>query len=116
MVNNMKKNGYTLIELLSVVAALGIVALITITKVSYAFENINNPTEQKEQMNHLVEQAAVAFARSKNDEYKKDEDTYIYAKEIAASGFLFEKEEYNSLKVKISYDKNTKSFQAEVVE
>jgi len=110
------KNGYTLIELLVVVAVLGVIALITITKVSFAFENINNPEEQKEQMNNLVEQAAIAYARSKKDEFVKEEDTYIYAKEIASAGFLFEKEEYNSLKVKISYEKNTKSFQAEVVE
>ena len=110
------KNGYTLIELLVVVAVLGVIALITITKVSFAFENINNTEEQKEQMNNLVEQAAIAYARSKKDEFVKEEDTYIYAKEIASAGFLFEKEEYNSLKVKISYEKNTKSFQAEVVE
>lgn len=112
----MKKNGYTIPELLIVIGVVGIIALVTIIKVSFALENINNPKEQKEQINNLVEQASIAYARSKGEEFAKEEDTFIFAKEVATAGFLFEKEEYNSMKVKISYEKNSKSFQAEVVE
>ena len=117
MVVKMKhKNGYTIPELLIVVGVLGVIALVMITKVSYAFKEINNPEEQKEVTKSLVEQASIAYAKSKKDEYKKESETYIFAKEVAAAGFLFEKEEYNTMKVKISYHQESNSFQAEVVE
>lgn len=111
-----KKNGYTIPELLIVIGIIGLIALIGITKVSFAFSEINNPEEQKELTNSLIEEASIAYAKSKKDEFVKDEDSYIYAKEVAAAGFLFEKEEYNTIKVKITYSKDNQSFQAEVVE
>lgn len=111
-----KKNGYTLPELLIVIGVVGIIALVAITKVSFAFETINNPEEQKKETYHLVEQASVSYAKSKKEEFIKEENTFIYAKEVASAGFLFEREEYNSMKVKISYDKNADTFRAEVVE
>ena len=54
--------------------------------------------------------------QSKKEEFSKTEDTYIFAKEVASAGFLFEKEEYNTMKIKISYQEETKTFQIEVVE
>jgi prepilin-type N-terminal cleavage/methylation domain-containing protein len=111
-----EKKGYTIPELLIVIGIVGVIALVAITKVSYAFKEINNPEEQKEVTKALVEQASIAYAKSKKDEYKKDEETYIFAKEVASSGFLFEKEEYNTMKVKITYQKESNTFQAEVVE
>ncbi|MCI8575690.1 MAG: type II secretion system protein [Bacilli bacterium] len=111
-----QKNGYTIPELLIVIGVIGVIALVAITKVSYAFSEINNPDEQKEVTKSLVEQAAIAYAKSKKEEYKKDEETYIFAKEVASAGFLFEKEEYNTMKIKISYQKDTDTFKVEVVE
>jgi len=112
----MKRKGYTVPELLVIIGVLGVIALVTITKISFAFENINNPEEQQKEINHLVEQATIAYAKSKAEEFKKSEDIYIYAKEVASAGFLFEKDEYNSKKVKIIYEKETDTFKAEVVE
>lgn len=109
------KNGYTIPELLIIVGVLGLIALVMITKVSFAFSQINNPEEQKELTNTLVEQASIAYAKSKKEEFM-EEDKYIYAKEVASAGFLFEKEEYNTMKIKIKYIKDTKTFEAEVVE
>lgn len=111
-----QKNGYTIPELLIVVGAIGVIALVAITKVSFAFSEINNTEEQQDRMKSLVEQATISYAKSKMEEFAKSEDTYIFAKEVAASGFLFEKEEYNTMKIKISYNQETKTFQAEVVE
>lgn len=110
------KNGYTLPELLIVIGVVGIIALITITKVSYAFESINNPEEQLRETKKLVEQATISYARSKKDEFKTKEDTYIFAKEVASAGFLFERDEYNSMKVKITFDEKNQTFSAQVVE
>ena len=42
----MKKNGYTIPELLVVIIAVGIIALVSITKVSYAFSEINSTEKQ----------------------------------------------------------------------
>lgn len=98
-----------------VIIVVGVIAIISITKVSYAFETINNPEEQKEEMKRLVEQASISYAISKKEEFKKEEDTFIFAKEIASAGFLFEKEEYNSMKIKISYNKSTDTFSSEVI-
>lgn len=111
-----QKEGYTIPELLIVVGALGLIALIMITKVSFAFSEINNPEEQKEMTHALVEQATLAYAKSKKEEFMKEEEVYIFAKEVASAGFLFEKEEYNTMKVKITYSKDTNDFRTEVVE
>lgn len=111
-----QKNGYTIPELLIVVGIIGVIALVAITKVSFAFSEINNTEEQQERMKSLVEQAANSYVQSKKEEFSKTEDTYIFAKEVASAGFLFEKEEYNTMKIKISYQEETKTFQIEVVE
>ena len=111
----MKKNGYTIPELMGVVLIVGIIAIIGITKVSYAFEEINNPETQQKEIRSLVSQASEAYARSKKADFKKDEETFIFAKDVVAAGFLFEKEIYNSMKVRISYDSSTDSFHAEVL-
>lgn len=111
-----KQNGYTIPELLVVIAIVGLISLVAIVRVSYAFEEINNPEEGHRKVVHLVEQASVSYAKSKKEDFKKEKETYIYAKEVAAAGFLFEKEEYNSMKVKISYDSSNNLFKAEVVE
>lgn len=110
-----QKNGYTVPELLGVIIIVGFIAFIGITKVSYAFESISNPETQKEEMQKLVEQASIAYATNKKEDFKKETETYIYAKEVAAAGFLFEKDEYNSMKVKITYNSEKDTFSAEVV-
>ena len=45
-----QKNGYTIPELLIVVGAIGVIALVAITKVSFAFSEINNTEEQQERI------------------------------------------------------------------
>jgi len=108
-----KKNGYTFTELLIIIIAIGFIAIIGISKVSYAFDN--NSEETKEVTKSLVEKASITYAKSKEDQFKKEESTFIFAKEVANAGFLFEKEIYNTMKVKITYDSDTDSFHAEVV-
>ena len=110
-----KKNGYTIPELLIVIGVVGLIAIITMIKVSFAFEEINNTEEITARNHHLVEQASISYAKSKKEEFSKEE-TYIYAKEVAAAGFLFEKDEYNVMKVKITYNENDDIFHAEIVE
>ncbi len=112
---NMKKNGYTIPELLVIIALLGIVTIFGIMKASYAFSEVNNTEEQKQAVKELVEHASVSYAKSKED-WNKDEVVYVFAKEVAQAGFLFEKDEYNSMKVKITFDQEKNTFQAEVVE
>ncbi len=111
-----KKNGYTITELLIVIGVVGLIALIAMIRISFAFEEINNTEEMEQRNHHLVEQATISYAKSKKEEFAKEEDTYIYAKEVASAGFLFEKEEYNVMKVKIVYDENNDNFHAEIVD
>ena len=110
-----KKNGYTIAELLVVIGVVGVIALIAMVRISFAFEEINNKEEIEQRNHHLVEQASVSYAKSKKEDFAKEEETYIYAKEVAPAGFLFEKEEYNVMKVKIVYDENNDKFHAEIV-
>ncbi|MCI8393857.1 MAG: type II secretion system protein [Bacilli bacterium] len=110
------KKGYTVPELVAIIALTGIIALICISKTSYAFKEINDPDIQKEEVKSLVQQATKAYVKSKEEDFKKEEVTYIYAKEVATAGFLFEKDAYNSMKIKISYQKESNSFEIEVVE
>lgn len=112
----MKKNGYTIPELLVVIIAVGIIALVSITKVSYAFSEINSTEKQKEDVKLVVEEATQYYAKYKSEEFAKEEPSYIYAKEVAQAGFLFEKEEYNTMKVKITYNKLKNEFIAEVID
>lgn len=110
-----QKYGYTIPELLIVIGVIGLIAAFSIIKVSFAFSETNNTEEQLSRTKSLVEQASILYAKSKEEEFMKEE-TFIFAKEVAAAGFLFEKEEYNTMKIKISYNQESKTFQAEVVE
>lgn len=112
----MKKNGYTIPELFVVIIVVGLIALVSITKVSYAFQEINNTEKQKEDVKLVVEEATQYYAKNKKEEFAKEEPSYIYAKEVAQAGYLFEKEEYNTMKVKITYNKTTETFLAEVID
>lgn len=111
-----QKNGYTLPELLIVIAVVSIIALVAMIRVSYAFEEVNNTEEQENMTRHLVEQATLSYVKHKKDDFTKEDVTYIFAKEVAQAGYLFEKEEYNTMKVKITYDKSNDTFKAEVTE
>lgn len=111
-----EKNGYTIPELVVVIVIVGLIAIFGIMKVSYAFEEINNPEKETLETNHLVKIASEAYARVKKDEFKKAEPSYIFAKEVSEAGFLTSKENFNNLKVKITYDSESNSFTAEVIE
>lgn len=111
-----KKYGYTIPELLIVVGILGLIALVSITKISYAFDTISNEEEKKEEIKNMVELASISYAKTKSEDFKSEKEVYIYAKEVAQAGYLFEKDEYNSMKIKITFDESKNAFQAEVVE
>lgn len=115
MIKLKNKNGYTIPELFIVILIVGVIMAVGISKVSYAYENINQTEEQQQELEALVKQASIAYAETKKEEFKKEPETYIYAKEVAMAGFLFEKEEYNSMKIKLTYNQQKDSFTAEVV-
>lgn len=112
----MKKNGYTIPELLVIIIVVGLIALISITQVSYAFSEINNTEKQKEDVKLVVEQATEYYAKNNKEKFAKEEPSYIYAKEVAQAGYLFEKEEYNTMKIKITYHQITETFETKVID
>ena len=120
----MKKNGYTLIELLIVVVVLGVVSFLTINKVSHSL--VDNTDEiYKEDIYSILESAKVYGEANKetlmesssmvitvqdlidNDYVGCDDNgNYIYVRSDGAT--------LNDLKIVISYDKENDKINSEL--
>ena len=111
----MKKNGYTLPELLIVLGVVTLIALISIIKISFAYSDINNEEKIKTQEKILIKKASLAYSNTILDRLKDEKVVYVTGKDLMKSGFLAEDESYNSLKVKLSYSSKKDKVNYEVV-
>lgn len=92
----MKYNGYTIPELIVVIAVLGIVFLVTLIKTSYAFSN-NSQIDILESNYYLIERQAEVYAENNKDKFNDDNELYILAKDLVDAGLLPVDEKNNIL-------------------
>lgn len=118
----MKKNGYTLVELLVVIITLGLIVFLVINKTSYAFKNEN--TTNTDSDIHLILRQAREYG-SKLENLKEEESVVITVKDLIESGYVVgedntyitsEGDNLTDLKIKISYDKEKDEITAATLE
>jgi len=105
----MKNNkGYTVIELIVVIAVVGIFAFAAINKASYAFsDKVEATKELEKQRVALIESAAVKYAEDNKEEIFKDSaSTYIRVVDLVDNDYLFtavgeDSETENNKKIKL---------------
>lgn len=98
----MKKNGYTIPELLIVIVVIGILAVIVINKASFAFTDPNETSSKTDEM--ILIKSATAYGKS-IIESLKIEDKYISGKDLIESEYLVDTDnKYTNVKIKLSYN------------
>ena len=105
--------GYTIPELVVVAIIVGIFSIITINKVSYAFEDTNEVSEKTEEM--VVKKSATVYAESIKNELKEESTKYILATDLIESGFLADDDLYKRIKIKLDYVEETDSVSVEIL-
>lgn len=110
----MKKNGYTLPEMLAVIVVLGVFTIITLSTTSYAYkDNSEDLYSQKESL--IIHQALLYAEDSK--ELKSEGNLVITVKDLVDNGYYVadddegnvtdprnSKNNLNGLKIKLSYE------------
>lgn len=111
----MNKEGYTLPELLVVLGIVSVIAIFSIVKISFAFSDIDNKEEIKNQEKNLIKKASLLYSNTIIDRIKEEKVIYISGMDLIDSGFLVDEDEYKILKIKLSYDEENKKVKYEVV-
>lgn len=83
----MKNKGYTIPELLVVIALLGIVSMIAIIKTSYAFSD-NSEKSLQENNYFLIEKQAEVYGEINKDKFKEKNEIYIIAQDLVDAKLL----------------------------
>lgn len=111
----MRKNGYTVVELLVVIAVFGVIYFIAANKVSYAFD-YNYEEELYKQTLSSIEKGARIYGENNLKLFEEEKDIYVTVEDLAKEGFILnnteasvsdprdEKKTLNDLKVKITYE------------
>ena len=119
----MKKNGYTLVELLVLVVAMGVAAFFTIRNVSYAL--VDNTNELYNESIYSILEAAKTYGND-NLEALKESSMVITVQDLIDKSYLGSDENgnfkdirtegatLNDLKIAISYDEENNSIKAKL--
>lgn len=83
----MRNKGYTIPELVAVVAVLGIISIVTLIKTSYAFSS-DNEDSILESNYYLIEKQALMYAENNKDKFNEDNELYILAKDLVEAKLL----------------------------
>ena len=99
----MKKNGFTIVELITVISILSIIGIVLMPKISTAFKKTY--ADQAESIRTDIANATDVFLESNygnyyNDELNKNNYIKIYLKELVDYGFIDDK----------IYNPNTKNY------
>lgn len=106
----MNNRGYTLKELLIVLGIVSLLAIISIAKISFAFSDIDNTEDIKYEENKLIKKAADIYAKQNIEKVKENKELYVSGKELIDSKVLANSENYNDLKVKITYNEKSDKY------
>lgn len=120
----MKKNGYTVIDMLIVVVVLAVSAVIILPKMSMAFKSDKNELYNST-MNLYLNQATL-YGNKNKDEIKKSESEVVTINDLIDAGYIGayadknlidirdNKTVMNDIKIKLIYDKDNDNVYAQV--
>lgn len=118
----MKKNGYTLIELLVLIGVMGVAVFIILSKTSYAFKD-NTDELHKSEINLILRQAK-EYGKSL-EELKDEKEMIIMVADLVENSYLAASEDgnvydingekINDLKIKIIYDEEDEEVSAVLI-
>ena len=120
----MKKNGYTVVDMLIVVAILAVSAIVILPKMSMAFKSDKNEI-YTETMNLYLNQATL-YGNKNKDEIKKSQSKVVTINDLIDAGYIGayanktlidvrdNKTVMNDIKIKLIYDNEKDSVYAEV--
>ena len=121
----MKKNGYTLIELIILIGALGVITLLIVPKLSTAFYN-NNVELYQSSLNIYLHSATLYGNNVVKEDVKTNDNYIITIKDLVDVGYvtLTDGEDIldvngNSMlgiKIKLYYDSSNDSVYAEILD
>ncbi len=110
-----KKNGYTAIDLLSVIVVFGVIAFFTISKVSYALSDDKSEVYRLEVQ--YILNGAIAYGNAKVDEIK-EKSTTVTVNQLISENFIQADDDDNNIydprdktktlndqKIKLTFDK-----------
>ena len=109
----MQNKGYTIPELMVLIIVIGIFSFVAIDKASYAFEDTTTNNDQIKEM--ILVKSATVYGNKKIDEVKAN-TMYITGKDLVDAEYLIDEENtYTNAKIRLSYNKETESVEAEVL-
>ncbi len=121
----MKKNGYTLIELLALIIGLGVVALISLKSASYAF--VDNTEELYHENIVSILECAKQYGSDNLETLKEEKELIVTVNELIEKNYIGsdengnyvdvrdENETLNNVKIAIAYDEKNDEIKTEVV-
>ena len=121
----MKKNGYTIYDILIIIAILGVSALIVIPSVSNALNSADNKDEVYSEIMENYLTIAEIYGNDKKEDIKEGNHTIISINDLIENGYLKSYSEdiidirdnitkMNNIKIKLTYDENEDKIHAEV--
>lgn len=119
----MKKNGYTVVELLVLIGIIALSAVLILPKLSLAFQDKREDTYETDLRTYLKD--AEIYGETKKEEIKNQDEYIVTVKELAEAGYIVTinddvKDPRNQssmlgVKIKLSYDETLDKVYAEIV-
>ena len=114
----MNNKGYAIKELIILLAIITVAFGVAITRVSFAYQNINDEDALFEEEKNTVKIATEAYVKTHEKEFKKDGENYLYGKELADAGYLILTDDFDfkDMKIKVTYDSSLKKYNIAIIE
>ncbi len=114
----MNKQGYAIKELLILFGVLAIVFTVAITKVSFAYQEAVDTDNLLTEENNTIKLATQVYIKANPDKIDKEKENFLFGKDLTEAGYLIQTEEfdYSKTKIKVTYNKETKEYNIEVME
>ena len=119
----MKKNGYTVVELLVLIGIIALSAVLILPKLSLAFQDNREDIYKMDLRTYLKD--AEIYGETKKEEIKSQDEYIVTIKELADAGYIVTinddvKDPRNQssmlgVKIKLSYDETLDKAYAEIV-
>lgn len=112
------KNGYAIKELIVLFAILAVAFGVAITRVSYAYQDINDNNVILEEGRNSIKVATEAYVKTHEKDFKKDADNFIFGKDLIENGYLIQTDDFDfhDVKIKVTYNKEQKKYTIDIVE